>query len=249
MRVRVIFFDVDGTLVWVPGERQADWFLQVLKEFGVCPDAAALERAYHTAEQRWQREIRPKLGFGSASFVAWNKLILEALNLDGDLYSLAERIQRYWESPPDQLFAEVPAALEELRRRGIRLGIMSHRPLAGIKYSLQKHKIKEYFEWLASPDAMRSPLGKLDGTLWTRLLRAAGANPDQAMHVGDDFETDIRGPRRAGLHAVWIERPELQGRFYPGRLSPSGAHHIPSNEHASARVADLQQLVAMLRPV
>jgi FMN phosphatase YigB (HAD superfamily) len=246
MRVKAIFFDMDGTLVWVPGQKQADWFLQILQQFEIFPDRAALEQAYHTAEERWQRSVRPKLGFSSASFVEWNKMILEELNLDGDLYGLAERIQRYWESPPDQLFAEVPAALEELRRRGIRLGIMSHRPIEGIEYSLQKHKIKDYFSYLASPDAMKSPLGKLDGTLWAKLLRAAGVSPDQAMHVGDDFETDIRGPRRAGLHAVWIERPELKGRFYPGRLSPSDSHHIPTNERASARIADLKQLLEIM---
>lgn len=248
MQVRVIFFDLDGTLVWIPGQKQADWFVQILQNFGVSPDPQLLERAYHDAEQRWQSQIRPKLGFSSASFTEWNRMILEELGLNGNLRDLAERIQRYWESPPDQIFPEVPAALAELKRRGIRLGIMSHRPLAGIAYTLQRHSIKSYFEWLASPDAVDAPQGKLDGALWAKLLRSAGAGPNQAIHVGDDFETDIRGPRRAGLHAVWIERPELKGRFYPGRLSPHCTNHIPANEHACAHIADLQQLVNLVRP-
>ncbi|MCS6937102.1 MAG: HAD family hydrolase [Candidatus Bipolaricaulota bacterium] len=244
MRVKVIFFDMDGTLVWVPGQRQADWFLQILQKLEIFPDPAELERAYRLAERRWQQEVRPKLGFSAHSFVEWNKLILEELKIDGDLYGLAERIQRYWESPADQLFADVPDALEELRRRDIALGIMSHRPLAGIEHSLRRHRIRDYFSWLASPDALESPWGKLDPALWTKLLHLAKANPHQAMHVGDDFETDIRGPRRAGLHAVWIERPELRGRFYPGRLSPSSPQ-LPS-EQASARIANLQELLDLV---
>jgi phosphoglycolate phosphatase-like HAD superfamily hydrolase len=41
MRVRVIFFDMDGTLVWVPGGGQADWIAEKLKDAGIEPDGGA----------------------------------------------------------------------------------------------------------------------------------------------------------------------------------------------------------------
>ncbi len=250
MRVRVIFFDMDGTLVWVPGSGQADWFAQRIEKLGIPPDREQLAQAYHRAQERWQQEIRPRLGFSMESFVEWNKLILRELGLNGDLSLIAEEIQRYWETPTDELFPEVPEALERLRRRGIELGIVSHRPIAGIERSLEKHGLKEFFRWLASPDSTGIAHGKLDRAFWASVLKRAGAAPHEALHVGDDFETDIRGARRAGLHAVWIERPELQGRFYPGRLSPlSGLHSIPTNERASARINNLQELNEILHDV
>jgi HAD superfamily hydrolase (TIGR01549 family) len=247
MHVRVIFFDLDGTLVWVPGNGQADWFSQAIQKLGLSPDRDALAQAYQRAQQHWQREVRPRLGFSTESFIEWNYLILHELGLDGDLSHTAEEIQRYWESPADQLFPEVPEELEKLRQRGIQLGIVSHRPMAGIEHTLRKHRLTEFFRWRASPDSTGIAHGKLDRAFWHPLLKATGVRSEEALHVGDDFETDIRGARRAGLHAVWIERPELADRFFPGRLGIGVPNNMPPGEHPCARVADLRQLTELVR--
>lgn len=246
MRVKVIFFDMDGTLVWVPGNGQADWFAQRIEKFGISLDREQLAQAYTRAQDLWQREIRPRLGFSTESFIEWNRLILHELGLDGDLVPIAEAIQRYWETPTDQIFPEVPEELEKLRRRGIALGIVSHRPIAGIERSLEKHRLKRFFRWLASPDSTGIAHGKLDRAFWASLLKQAGVSPHEALHVGDDFETDIRGARRAGLNAVWIERPQLQDRFFPGRLGVGAPQDAPSEERPCARVRDLRELAELI---
>jgi hypothetical protein len=79
MRVRVIFFDMDGTLVWVPGGGQADWISQKLNDLGLELDGERLVRAYKRAQERWQSEVRPRLGFSTESFIEWNLLILREL--------------------------------------------------------------------------------------------------------------------------------------------------------------------------
>ncbi len=246
MRVKIIFFDMDGTLVWVPGSGQADWFARQLEELGIRPDHEQLAQAYQRAQERWQREIRPRLGFSTESFVEWNRLILGELGLDGELSRIAAEIQSYWETPADELFPEVPGELEKLRRRGIALGIVSHRPIVGIERSLEKHGLKEFFRWRASPDSTGIAHGKLDRAFWAALLRQAGAAPHEAMHVGDDFETDIRGARRAGLHAVWIERPHLKDQLFPGRLGVGAPQGVPAEEHPCARVRDLRELTDLI---
>lgn len=246
MRVKAIFFDMDGTLVWVPGSGQADWFAQRIEQLGIVPDRERLAQAYTHAQDLWQREIRPRLGFSTESFIEWNRLILHELGLDGDLVPIAEEIQRYWETPADQLFPEVPAELEKLRRRGIALGIVSHRPMVGIERSLERHKLKEFFRWRASPDSTGIAHGKLDRAFWASLLKQVGVAPAEALHVGDDFETDIRGARRAGLHAVWIERPELKDRFFPGRLGVGVPSGVSPHEHPCAKVTNLQELTELI---
>jgi len=246
MQVKTIFFDMDGTLVWVPGNGQADWFARQLEGFGISPDREQLAQAYHHAQERWQREIRPRLGFSTESFVAWNKLILEELGLDSELTRIATKIQSYWETPTDELFSEVPEELEKLRRRGIALGIVSHRPIVGIERSLAKHGLQEFFRWRASPDSTGIAHGKLDRAFWDSLLKQAGVAPQEALHVGDDFETDVRGARRAGLHAVWIERPNLKDRLFPGRLGIGVPEGVPPEEHPCARVANLRELAELL---
>jgi FMN phosphatase YigB (HAD superfamily) len=246
MHVQAIFFDMDGTLVWVPGSGQADWISQKLNDLGLELDGERLVQAYQRAQERWQSEVRPRLGFSTESFIEWNLLILRELGLDGDLRPIAEEIQRYWETPTDQVFAEVPEELEKLRRRGIALGIVSHRPIVGIERSLAKHGLEEFFRWRASPDSTGIAHGKLDRAFWASLLKQAGVAPHEALHVGDDFETDVRGARRAGLHAVWIERPNLKDRFFPGRLGIGIPEGVPPEEHPCARVADLRELAELI---
>jgi phosphoglycolate phosphatase-like HAD superfamily hydrolase len=123
MRVRVVFFDMDGTLVWVPGGGQADWIAEKLKDAGIEPDGEHLVRAYKRAQERWQSEVRPRLGFSTESFIEWNLLILRELGLNGDLRSLAEEIQRYWEAPADQLFLKFPRSLRSCAGGGSRWGL------------------------------------------------------------------------------------------------------------------------------
>jgi putative hydrolase of the HAD superfamily len=36
-----------------------------------------------------------------------------------------------------------------------------------------------------------------------------GLEPDQVLHVGDDWAMDVRGARGAGLHAAWVNRQGL----------------------------------------
>ncbi len=246
MKIRVVFFDLDGTLVWVPGNSQAEWIQKTLHRCGLRPTSEALERAYKIAERRWHEAVQPTLGFTSESFTEWNCLILEELGVSGDRKAIARQVQSYWNTPADELFSDVPETLEDFRKNGIRLGIVSHRPAEGIDFFLNKHDLAAYFEWKAYPNS-RAPHGKLDRALWEPLLRFAGVSPSEALHVGDDFETDVRGARRAGLHAVLIDRRELAGKLYPGRLSlPSSTHHAPPHEQPCARIGSLTQLIELV---
>jgi putative hydrolase of the HAD superfamily len=47
---------------------------------------------------------------------------------------------------------------------------------------------------------------KPDPALFHIACRALGCAPEEAVHLGDDIELDVRGARGAGLHAVWINR-------------------------------------------
>jgi phosphoglycolate phosphatase-like HAD superfamily hydrolase len=132
MRVRVIFFDMDGTLVWVPGGGQADWIAEKLKDAGIEPDGEHLVRAYKRAQERWQSEVRPRLGFSTESFIEWNLLILRELGSTAIFGRLPKRFSATGRLRLISFSLKFPRELEKLRRRGIALGIVSHRPIVGL---------------------------------------------------------------------------------------------------------------------
>lgn len=210
MPIKAIFFDMDGTLVHMPGSEPREWLMGVYQSLGLNFEFAKVKQAYEAAEEQWKRRVRDSLGYTRASFVEWNRLILERLGVDGDVKSLAKSVQRGFENPVDELFPEVGHVLKELKTRELALGIVSHRPLAGIRGSLRRHGLKEYFTCLVSPQEAGAFLGKLDERLWQYALDQLGIQPWEAVHIGDDYETDVLGAQNGGLWPILLDR---SGRY------------------------------------
>jgi putative hydrolase of the HAD superfamily len=57
---------------------------------------------------------------------------------------------------------------------------------------------------------------KPDPRIFAELLKAAGVDPAQVLHVGDDPLADVVGATRAGLQAVWLNR---DARAWPADLA------------------------------
>ena len=108
-------------------------------------------------------------------------------------------------------YPEVPAALEELRRRGLRLVVVSnwdvslHDQLAGDGLGRLVHGIVSSAELGAAKPAPAA---------FTHALTLAGVPAEEAAHVGDRVEEDVAGARAAGIEPVLVVRdgapPALQ---------------------------------------
>ncbi|MSQ70582.1 MAG: HAD family hydrolase [Betaproteobacteria bacterium] len=69
---------------------------------------------------------------------------------------------------------------------------------------------------------------KPDPALFHLACRALDCAPHEVVHVGDDTELDVRGARKAGLHAVWINR---DGKSWPGEDVPVTVSNLLELEH------------------
>jgi putative hydrolase of the HAD superfamily len=77
-------------------------------------------------------------------------------------------------------------------------------------------------------------VAKPDRSIFLAACSAAGARPDQVLHLGDDLHADVGGALAAGLHAGWICRPD-------------GAHASQAPLAGAHRFADLLEVAAALR--
>jgi putative hydrolase of the HAD superfamily len=73
---------------------------------------------------------------------------------------------------------------------------------------------------------------KPDPRMFVAACRAAGVDPSQALHVGDDPHLDVLGARAAGLHAAWLRRPQF-------------AHRHPADACGEGVVAPFEDLHAL----
>lgn len=206
--IKALTFDMDGTLVHLPGRLPEDWLLHVYRRLGLQFKPQQVRQVYGEAERLWRATTRRELGVTRASLVAWNRLILEKLGVKEQPAVLAQQVQSTWESQEDLLFPEVPAVLAELQRRGLRLGIVTHRFPEAIMSSLARHGIKKYFQCIVHPQDGFTDQGKYDPQLWRQVIRSLDLPVERILHVGDDYEADLLGARSQGLQALLIDRYE-----------------------------------------
>jgi len=114
---------------------------------------------------------------------------------------------RFTEPESWHVFEDVLPTLESLRRRNLRLGILSNwddrlRPL------LNRLGLTGYFEVIVVSCEVghRKPAVEI----FQHAARAFGIHPRNLLHVGDSEEHDIAGANQAGAQALGIRRDPLQ---------------------------------------
>lgn len=147
--------------------------------------------------------------------------------LDGGSVSVAafERLARHFRSAAAwAIYDDVPATLEELIRRDLKLAVVSNwdSHLPGLLATLG---LDRYFPVVAVSAIEET--GKPGAEIFHRACRRIGVEPAEALHVGDSVADDFQGARRAGLSALLLDRlnrhPEIVDRIVslaelPGRL-------------------------------
>ncbi len=179
---------------------------------------AQIDQAYEAVATSWITDFADFRLQTREAFVELNYKFLAALGVKGDLDRLARRMQRMWDRYPDEIeeriYPDVKGALRTFRRKGLALGVVSHRHRALSLASLKRHRLQQYFACVISPQVAGAPRGKLDAQMWQCALAGVGAGPAEVLHVDDDYEIGVRGAIQAGIRAVLIDRA---GTFPPRR--------------------------------
>jgi FMN hydrolase / 5-amino-6-(5-phospho-D-ribitylamino)uracil phosphatase len=66
--------------------------------------------------------------------------------------------------------------------------------------------LQDYFK--ASLSAKAFGHSKPDARIFIATAQAAGVQPHEVLHIGDDAALDVRGALNAGMQAVWLNREE-----------------------------------------
>ncbi|MHB1004049.1 MAG: HAD family hydrolase [Chloroflexota bacterium] len=222
--IKAVFLDFYNTIVYfVPprDERQAI----ACREFGIEITPSALWRAYIAAEDFWtvanatSALMRRTAEDLEAFYAEYEQVLLSAAGLDVDR-ELALRIyRRYSELPRDlALFADVKPTLVELRRRGLILGLISNtdRDVAPACADLG---VAPGFDFLLSSCTVGYE--KPDPRIFEAALARAGVAAHEAIHVGDQYKSDIVGALGVGIKPLLLDRYGALGHL-------DGCAHIAS---------------------
>jgi 2-haloacid dehalogenase len=191
MAERWATFDCYGTLIdWESGIRGT------FERLWPDEDSERLLERYH--------EVEPRVQLGSSA--PYREVLAEALALLADHEGLAlapDERGALAESLPDwPVFAEVPGALAELRRRDWRLAVLSNTDPDLLAASLERIGIPVDVTVTAADARSYKPAHGH----WERFFERTGADRDGHVHVAASAYHDLAPAAELGLRAVWINR-------------------------------------------
>jgi putative hydrolase of the HAD superfamily len=213
--LRAVLFDVDFTLCRPGPELGAGGYVALGREYGLALDPARYDEARFAAIADLERH--PELDHDEAIWVRFTEDIVRGMG-GGEGAAVAEialQIVRRWEQAAHfELYDDVEPIFGELRRRGLRIGLVSNtsRDLG----AFVRHFGLDVDGWIASGSYGKvkpSPL------IFRAALELVGAEAERAAMVGDSPDDDIAGAEAVGMRAVLLDRA---GRF------PAAAGRIES---------------------
>jgi HAD superfamily hydrolase (TIGR01549 family) len=206
--VRVVFFDLDGTLVF----HQPDSF-DVIAAF-------CAEIGQPLSKEAWRRGRRARHEFfidpvvreelaGLSRDEFWDRYnlhMLHTLGVQGQADTLVRELSaRFGQMQMAYYCPETGCqTLRALRARGYGLGLITNRENAENFYALvDRLGLRLCFDLLVV--AGEVGVSKPDTGIFRVALERAGVTAQEALYVGDNYWADVVGARRAGIPPVLLD--------------------------------------------
>ena len=128
-----------------------------------------------------------------------------------------------------RLYPEVEEVLRSLQKQKFILGVVSNWDSRLLKLC-KGLGIDRYFDFKVISAVFGS--AKPNPKIFKEALRQSNVRADEAIHVGDSLEDDVRGAHLAGIRAIWLDR--------------SGRHATLTKDHQDfvTVIRDLRELIS-----
>lgn len=190
--IKAALFDLDGTLY------DRDALAEALFE----QQYRAFERELRgISRERFLRDAHAMDEHGHGEKEAGYRALVRAWGLDD---GLAPRLIEHFWSCYDGLCTlgeDAADTLRELRRRGLKLGVVTNGGSVRQRRKLAALGLASSFDAIlvSEEEGVRKP----DAEIFRRALARCGVGAHEALFVGDHPVADVEGAHRAGLKAVW----------------------------------------------
>ncbi len=206
---KAIFFDLYGTLAGFSPSRfqiQSEacrMFNIELTEGGILKGYASADQ--FMAEQNKNQPLRlmnadQKLEF----FSRYEQKILQGCDVEVDLATASKIWAAIREIPYDmQVYDDVVPCLNMLKLDGLVVGIISNMNISGLDL-INKFQLSESVDFAVT--SLEVGLEKPHKRIFQEALNRSKVDSYEAVHVGDQIESDIKGAENAGLQPILLDR-------------------------------------------
>jgi putative hydrolase of the HAD superfamily len=202
--LRAVLFDVDFTLFRPGPELGPEGYRRIGERHGLVLDPDGYAGARANAIDALQHNHAPV--HAEEIWIAFTEQIV--LGMGGDpsgARAAATEMVREWERHENfSLYEDALPVLDELRRHGIRIGLVSNG-----QRDLEEFTLHHALDVDAVVGSKAHGRVKPHASIFVAALRALGTHPEETAMVGDSYEDDIEGARALGIRAILLDRDGL----------------------------------------
>eukprot|EP00189_Rhodosorus_marinus_P008155 CAMPEP_0184753556 /NCGR_PEP_ID=MMETSP0315-20130426/44163_1 /TAXON_ID=101924 /ORGANISM="Rhodosorus marinus, Strain UTEX LB 2760" /LENGTH=256 /DNA_ID=CAMNT_0027232937 /DNA_START=652 /DNA_END=1422 /DNA_ORIENTATION=- len=211
-KLKCVTLDVTGTL-FAMRHRVGDVYASMVEWHGLDkPDADVIHSSFKASYKHVNRESPCVGGLAESTKEWWRKVVYRTFDTAGLKYSDPQRerifssIYSAYGSPKAyKLFDDVMPFLESAKTRGLKLGVISNESERYSEEILPGFGLSCFFEFVILAKDVLSE--KPDRKIFEAAASAAGAAPEDILHIGDDYEKDCLGSLNAGFHSpIFLNR-------------------------------------------
>ena len=224
---KAILFDLDDTILSFGGREAllvevAEEFAAAIAPLSPVEVGAAVEAAFLEFWNRpgsyetWRRRLREaRIAIVADVFASWRE---RAPGLTPDAArDFAERFHERREHGEGRLFPGAVETIRELRRRGVRLALVTNGHAEGQREKIERFGLLPLFDHVQIEGEVG--FGKPDERAYRHAMAALGVEPGETWMVGDHLVWEVEAPQRLGIFAVWHD--------HAGKGLPEGSRVVP----------------------
>lgn len=209
-QIKVVSFDCAQTLLdvhWVP----AEFAIECARHIGLDLDEQVAGETYNRMLQtQYQGYILLNQERNAeAADQFWKELGRDWLCRFGhehrldELLNAADELMFGQKSIVFKLFPDTIPCLEEVKRRGYRMIVLSNWDISLHKV-LRSFGLSDYFEAVFA--SMEHGCEKPDPRFFQAAIDYCGVKPEEFLHIGDNPLDDLMGAKKVGMNALVIDR-------------------------------------------
>ncbi|MBE9512734.1 MAG: HAD-IA family hydrolase [Chloroflexi bacterium] len=202
--IKAVFLDCLGTIAHPEPDRHEN-IHQVAQGLGVELPLQRLMKSVYEAESQVPAGAPPRWheGADETPFIHWWEVLLAeaGVKLSREvMLEITRRVSLRVRSIPWVLYEDVLPTVKILKQRGLTLGLITNFFMGGI--GLESH-----LDFVVT--AKEVGVDKPAPPIFLAALKRAGVSAQEALYIGDQYQTDVVGARGVGITPILVDRFDL----------------------------------------
>ncbi len=207
--IKAVFFDLYGTLAGFNPSRY-EIQSEACEQFGITVTPEGVLKGYAAADafMAAQNAVQPLRALDPQArvdfFSEYERRVLAGSGVDTSLDRAYQIWLRIREMPYEmRQFDDVAPTMELLRGQGLTLGLISNMNQSGVQL-MEALGLSPYLDFAVTSAEIGA--AKPHPPIFLAALERSGAQPNEAVHVGDQITSDIDGASKVGISPVLLDR-------------------------------------------